>query len=50
MAVVGASAIMLIALYMCHGLTARTSVAVLGTLISLLLIGLLGSVFIGWAA
>ncbi|MEU0278246.1 MULTISPECIES: YibE/F family protein [unclassified Streptomyces] len=49
-AVVGASAIMLIALYLCHGLTARTSVAVLGTLISLLLIGLLGSVFIGWAS
>ncbi|MDI3402722.1 YibE/F family protein [Streptomyces cavernicola] len=48
-AVVGASAIMLIALYMCHGLTARTSVAALGTLISLLLIGLLGSLFIGWA-
>ncbi|MEV4944504.1 YibE/F family protein [Streptomyces sp. NPDC053755] len=49
-AVVGASAIMLIALYMCHGLSARTSVAVLGTLISLLLIGLLGSLFIGWAS
>ncbi|MCS0635164.1 YibE/F family protein [Streptomyces sp. LP05-1] len=49
-AVVGASAIMLIALYMCHGLTARTSVAVLGTLISLLLIGVLGSLFIGWAS
>ena len=49
-AVVGASAIMLIALYLCHGLSARTSVAVLGTLISLLLIGVLGSVFIGWAA
>lgn len=49
-AVVGGSAIMLIALYMCHGLTARTSVAVLGTLISLLLIGLLGSLFIGWAS
>ncbi|MFF1355809.1 YibE/F family protein [Streptomyces sp. NPDC058297] len=49
-AVVGASAIMLIALYMCHGLTARTSVAVLGTLVSLLLIGLLGSGFIDWAA
>ncbi|MFF9075304.1 YibE/F family protein [Streptomyces sp. NPDC014872] len=49
-AVVGASAIMLIALYMCHGLTARTSVAVVGTLISLLLIGLLGSLFIGWAS
>ncbi|MFI7005727.1 YibE/F family protein [Streptomyces sp. NPDC050145] len=49
-AVVGSSAIMLIALYMCHGLSARTSVAVLGTLVSLLLIGLLGSLFIGWAA
>ncbi|WUD82366.1 YibE/F family protein [Streptomyces sp. NBC_00503] len=48
-AVVGASAIMLIALYMCHGLTARTSVAVLGTIVSLVLIGLLGSLFIGWA-
>ncbi|MFB9461307.1 YibE/F family protein [Streptomyces cinereospinus] len=49
-AVVGASAIMLIALYLCHGLSARTSVAVLGTLVSLLLIGVLGSLFIGWAA
>ncbi|MFF9913409.1 YibE/F family protein [Streptomyces sp. NPDC013457] len=49
-AVVGSSAIMLIALYMCHGLSARTSVAVLGTLISLLLIGLLGSYFISWAS
>ncbi|MEU5521015.1 YibE/F family protein [Streptomyces sp. NPDC093250] len=49
-AVVGASAIMLLALYLCHGPSARTSVAVLGTLISLLLIGILGSVFIGWAA
>lgn len=48
-AIVGASAIMLIALYMCHGLTARTSVAVLGTLVSLMLIGLLGSLFIDWA-
>ncbi|GAA3393386.1 YibE/F family protein [Streptomyces roseoviridis] len=49
-AVVGSSAIMLAALYMCHGLSARTSVAVLGTLVSLLLIGLLGSLFIGWAS
>ncbi|MFH9615375.1 YibE/F family protein [Streptomyces pratensis] len=49
-AVIGASAIMLIALYACHGLTARTSVAVIGTLISLLLIGLLGSLFIDWAS
>ncbi|WP_435611457.1 YibE/F family protein [Streptomyces sp. bgisy159] len=49
-AVVGASVIMLIALYLCHGLSARTSVAVLGTLVSLLLIGVLGSLFNGWAA
>ncbi|MER5524951.1 YibE/F family protein [Streptomyces sp. NPDC002677] len=49
-AVVGSSAIMLIALYMCHGLSARTSVAVLGTLVSLCLIGVLGSEFIDWAA
>ncbi|MEU6271176.1 YibE/F family protein [Streptomyces populi] len=48
-AVVGSSAIMLIALYMCHGPSARTSVAVVGTLLSLVLIGLLGSVFIDWA-
>ncbi|MGW2819936.1 YibE/F family protein [Streptomyces sp. NPDC001443] len=49
-AVVGSSAIMLIALYLCHGLSARTSVAVLGTLISLLLIGVLGSLFVDWAS
>ncbi|GHF42869.1 membrane protein [Streptomyces mashuensis] len=48
-AVVGGSAIMLLALYLCHGLNARTSVAVLGTLTSLLLIGLLGSLFTEWA-
>ncbi|MER5379150.1 YibE/F family protein [Streptomyces sp. NPDC002688] len=48
-AVVGSSAIMLIALYMCHGLSARTSVAAVGTLLSLVLIGILGSVFIDWA-
>ncbi|MEU2772071.1 YibE/F family protein [Streptomyces sp. NPDC007162] len=49
-AVIGSSAIMLIALYTCHGLSARTSVAVLGTLVSLALIGILGSEFIDWAA
>jgi uncharacterized membrane protein len=49
-AVVGSSAIMLTALYLCHGPSARTSVAVLGTLTSLLLTGVLGSLFIGWAA
>ncbi|WTL47359.1 YibE/F family protein [Streptomyces sp. NBC_01497] len=49
-AVIGAGAIMLIALYLCHGLTARTSVAVLGTLVSLLLTGVLGLVFIHWTS
>ncbi|RCG17063.1 YibE/F family protein [Streptomyces reniochalinae] len=48
-AVIGGSAIMLATLYLCHGLSARTSVAVLGTLVSLLLIGVLGSLFIDWA-
>jgi uncharacterized membrane protein len=48
-AVVGGSAIMLVALYLSHGLNARTSVAVIGTLSSLLLIGVLGSGFIGWS-
>ncbi|RMI41445.1 YibE/F family protein [Streptomyces triticirhizae] len=48
-AVIGGSVIMLVTLYLCHGVNARTSVAVLGTLVSLLLIGLLGSLFIGLA-
>ena len=48
-AVIGGSVIMLVTLYLCHGINARTSVAVLGTLVSLLLIGLLGSLFIGLA-
>ncbi|KNB49082.1 membrane protein [Streptomyces caatingaensis] len=48
-AVVGGGAIMLIALYLCHGVNARTSVAVLGTLTSLAAIGLLGAGFIDWA-
>jgi uncharacterized membrane protein len=48
-AVFGGSAIMLATLYLSHGLNARTSVAVIGTLISLVLIGLLGSLFIDWA-
>jgi uncharacterized membrane protein len=48
-AVIGASAIMLVALYLSHGLNARTSVAVIGTLSSLFLIGILGSGFIGWS-
>jgi uncharacterized membrane protein len=44
-AVVGCCAIMFGALYLTHGLSARTSTAVLGTLVSLVLIGLLGTAF-----
>jgi len=44
-AVVGACAIMFGVLYLTHGFSARTSTAVLGTLASLLLIGLLGTAF-----
>ncbi len=48
-AVVGGGLIMLLALYLCHGFSARTSVAVLGTMASLALIGALGQAFIGLA-
>jgi uncharacterized membrane protein len=44
-AIAGAGAIMFIALYLTHGLTARTSAAVLGTLVSLALIGVLSAIF-----
>ncbi len=44
-AVVGSCLIMFAVLYLSHGLSARTSTAVLGTLVSLALIGVLGSVF-----
>ena len=44
-AVVGCCAIMFGALYLTHGISARTSTAVLGTLASLVLIGLLGTAF-----
>jgi uncharacterized membrane protein len=44
-AVVGASAIMFAALYLTHGVNAHTSVAVAGTLASLVLTGLLGVAF-----
>lgn len=43
--VLGAGAIMFAVLYVTHGFSARTSVAVLGTMISLALIGLLGAAF-----
>ncbi|RRO18432.1 YibE/F family protein [Saccharopolyspora rhizosphaerae] len=44
-AVVGAGLTMFIVLYLTHGFSARTSTAVLGTLLSLSLIGLLSSAF-----
>ncbi len=44
-AVVGAGLIMFVVLYLTHGVSARTSTAVLGTLVSLALIGLLGVLF-----
>lgn len=44
-AVVGAGLIMFAVLYLTHGVTARTSTAVLGTLVSLALIGVLGAAF-----
>ncbi|UKD58242.1 YibE/F family protein [Amycolatopsis sp. FU40] len=44
-AIAGAGAIMFLALYLTHGLSARTSVAVLGTLASLALIGILSAIF-----
>lgn len=45
LAVVTAAAIMLVALYLSHGFSVRTSIAVLGTLTSLLLIGALSGGF-----
>ena len=44
-AVVGSGMIMFAVLYLTHGLSARTSTAVLGTLVSLALIGALGAGF-----
>ena len=46
-AIVGSSAIMLIVLYLTHGLALSTTVAVLGTLISLTLTGLLSFAAVG---
>ena len=45
-AVVGAAAIMFVAVYLAHGFSARTSVAVLGTLVSLVVTGVLAAVFV----
>jgi uncharacterized membrane protein len=46
-AIVGAAAMMLVALYLTHGVSARTTVAVIGTLTSLVLTGLLAALAIG---
>ncbi|MGI5128759.1 YibE/F family protein [Pseudonocardia sp. CA-107938] len=48
-AVAGSCAIMFGVLYLTHGFSARTSTAVLGTLASLVLIGVLGAVFVAAA-
>ncbi|MPY78199.1 MAG: YibE/F family protein [Actinophytocola sp.] len=47
--ITGAGLIMFATLYLTHGFTVRTSVALLGTLISLLLIGIISAVFSGLA-
>ncbi|WP_216206095.1 YibE/F family protein [Amycolatopsis aidingensis] len=44
-AIAGAGLIMFVALYLTHGLSALTSVAVLGTLASLTLIGIISAIF-----
>lgn len=44
-AVVTAATVMLVTLYLSHGVSVRTTVAMVGTLVSLLVIGLLGSLF-----
>ncbi|HEX2039903.1 MAG TPA: YibE/F family protein [Acidimicrobiales bacterium] len=46
-AVVGAAAVMFVALYLTHGVTAQTTTAVLGTLVSLALTAVLAAVFVG---
>ena len=45
-AIVGGAAAMLAVLYLAHGVNARTTTAVLGTLASLVVIGLLAAVFV----
>lgn len=48
-AIVAASAVMIVTLYLGHGIRAVTSVALLGTLLSLTLAGVLGALFSGAA-
>jgi uncharacterized membrane protein len=45
-AIVGSAAAMLVVLYLSHGVNAQTTTAVLGTLVSLLVIGLLAALFV----
>jgi uncharacterized membrane protein len=45
-AIVSSSAIMFVALYMAHGVSARTTTAVLGTLLSLTITGILALLFV----
>ncbi|OLT42473.1 YibE/F [Saccharomonospora sp. CUA-673] len=47
--IAGSGLIMFVALYTTHGFSARTSVAVLGTMVSLSLIGILATIFSGAA-
>lgn len=47
-AVVGSAAIMLVVLYLTHGLSLTTTVAVAGTLVSLVLTGLLSALSVGF--
>ena len=46
-AIVGSAAIMIVALYLSHGANVRTTTALLGTLVSLALTGVLALVFVG---
>jgi uncharacterized membrane protein len=48
-AVVGSAAVMFLALYLTHGVTAQTTTAVLGTMVSLALTAVLGTVFVAAA-
>lgn len=48
-AMVAASAIMVIALYLAHGVSARTTTALFGTVLGIVFTGVLGAVMTSWA-
>ncbi len=48
-AIVASSAIMFLLMYLAHGVNPKTTTALLGTLVSLALTGLLAAVFVGVA-